>query len=237
MADEQKSVWRIAGEILPLVSIGGVAIALSYTVGYFTPFGNDWIRFFTVADILGGVWFLIPTSLASLIGGFLFHATSPPRPDASVGQVKNKTSVVVHIKNIIIGALAVLGFIAVWIVRATSPENFELIADLTIMHGLGVFFLPELYWKHVRARTIMVFCFTYAAITVVLGFGMFYGEATKRTAPRTYVALTNGRSLCTTLVGQFGDGLLVYDPMTRTPTFILRDRVAAIARLNSCPNS
>jgi hypothetical protein len=233
MADEKKSVWRLAGEALPLVSIGGVTLALSYTVGYFTPFGADWLSFLTVADMLGGVWFLIPTSLATLVGGFLFQATSRPRPNASTAQA-NKTTILIHIKNMVIGALAVLGFGAVWIVRATFPEDFELLAALTMMHGFGVFFLPELYWSHHRARTIVALCFTYGAITVTLGFGMLSGERIKREPPSTYVALTNSNSLCTTLVGQFGGGLLIYNPKTHTPTFVSRERVAAIARLKKC---
>jgi len=236
MADEQKSVWRIAGETLPLVSLGGAALALSYTVGYFTPFGTYWLSFLTIADLLSTIWFLIPTSLAALIGGFLFHATGRPRPSANAAQVE-RTNVIVLIKNLIIFVLAVLGFGAVMIVRAEFPEDFQLVAGLTIMHGSGVFFLPELYRNHPRVRTIITLCFTYGAITVVLGFGMMFGEWIKRAPPSTYVTLTNGGALCTTLVGQFGGGLLTYNPKTRTPTFISRDRVAAIAKLKECQTS
>ncbi|GAA0638812.1 hypothetical protein [Brevundimonas lenta] len=236
MADEQKSVWRIAGETLPLVSLGGVALAMSYTVGYFTPFGTSWLSFLTVADFLSGIWFLTPTLLAALIGGFLFHATGRPGPSGNTTPVKAIT-VIVLVKNLIIGILAVVGFSAVMLVRAIYPEDFRLLAGLTIMHGFGVFFLPELYWNHARARTIIPLCFTYGAITVVLGFGMMMGESMKRAPPSTYVSLTNGGSLCTTLVGQFGGGLLTYNPKTRTPTFVSRDRVVAIAKLEKCQAS
>lgn len=236
MAEEQKSEWWIAGEMLPLVSLGGVTLALSYTVGYFTPFGLHWLGFATVSDFLSRIWFLAPTSLVALIGGFLFHATGRPRLTAKAAEVK-KTNIFDLIKNVIIFVLVVVGLSAVMIVRASFPEDFKLLAVLTQMHGFGVFFLPELYFNHPRVRTIMLLCFTYGAITVVLGFGMMSGEAIKRGPPATYVALTNGGSICTTLVGQFGDGILTYDSKTSTPTFISRGQVAAIAKLKVCPSS
>jgi hypothetical protein len=234
VADEQKSIWRVTAEILPLISLGGVGLALSYTVGYFTPFGSQWLSFLTVADILGGVWFLVPTSLAASIGGFLFHATGRPRVNA-VSAKRERANAIVLIKNLIIGLLAVVGFSALMIIRAALPEHFRLLASVTVIHGAGVFFLPELYWGHPRIRTIIALCFTYGAITIVLGFGMASGEAIKRKSSSSYVALTNGVSVCTTLVGQFGGGILVYDPETQTPTFISRDRIAAIAKLKDCP--
>lgn len=236
MADDQKSVWRAAGEVLPLVSLGGVTLALSYTVGYLTPFGTHWLSFLTVSDFLGGIWFLAPTTLAALIGGFLFHATGRPRPDPGPGQARS-ISLPVFIKNLVIGVSSVLGFGAVMIVRAAFPEDFRLLAVLLVIHGTGVFFLPELYWSHPRVRTIIPLCFAYGAITVVLGFGMAVGESIKHGPPSTYVAFTNGKSICTTLVGQFGGGLLTYNTTTEVPTFISRDRVGGIAKVKVCPAS
>jgi len=233
MADEQKSAWRIAGEALPLVSLGGAVLALSYTVGHLTPFGSHWIGFLTAADFFSGIWFLAPTMLVSGIGGFLFHATGRPRTREGESS-GDQTNIIFQIKNWIIGILAVGGFSALMIIRANDPENFRLISGVIVLHGVGVFFLPELYWKHARVKIILPLCFTYGAITVALGFGMMVGESTKRNQPSTYVTLINGRSLCTTLVGQFGDGVLTYNPETRTSTFISRDRIAAVAKLRSC---
>lgn len=233
MADEQKSLWRVAGETLPLVSLAGVTLALSYAVGFFTPFGMEWLNFLTIADVLGGIWFMVPTTLGGLVLGFLFHVTGRPRP-AGASDQPTPINVVAFIKNLIIGLTAVIGFSVLMIVRAHYPEDFKLIATVTMLHGAGVFFLPELYLRHARARSIMILCFTYGAITIVLGFGMMFGELKKQEHPSTYVALTNGRSLCRTLIGQFGGGLLVYNPETRTPTFILRDQVAAVAKIKGC---
>lgn len=233
---EQSSIWKVASETLPLVSLGGVALALSYTVGFFMPFGMQWLSFLTVADMLGRVWFLIPTSMVGLLGGFLFFATGKPRQIQNAGEGR-ATKAVTVIKNIIVGSLAVLGFSAIMIARAIFPEDIKLLSALTMMHGIGVFFLPELYFGHVRIRAILTLCFAYSAITFVLGFGMLSGEAIKREAPNSYVALTNGRSFCTILVGQFGGDLLTYDPKTDSTTLIKRERIAAVAKLKKCAKS
>lgn len=246
MSVTSKPFWQIGLELIPLVTLAGALLALSYTVGYFTPFGVQWLSFLTLNDVLGLVWFLVPTSIAACVGGFLFHATAPARKPATPGQgateqtPQARYSVLPAMsiaKNLSIGIGAVGGLSAVMILRVIDPEGYDLLGRVTMIHGFAVFFLPELYLRHPRSRTILILCFTYGAIISVYGLGILSGTTKLTEPPKSFVTLTDGAAFCTSLVGQAGAGILVFDRQTRTSQLISQDQVASIAASKSCPTS